>query len=171
MKKTWLKVKINVLQRVLSPFRRIITIMCFKIIRTSEKWNKNYYDSKIEDLYISVSKKKAFLMKERIIDAGKGSQHVKMLLMKTEQGDMQIILRKQDYPDIYEMTKKSKTDEKREINHILNKISINSYLKKNEARKIIEDCKIEYSDKDSIDKILKLAKSGQSMKIIKLNLS
>ena len=98
---------ILILARLKAPFRSRLTKICFKVIVRARKWNQSYYDEVVKGLYVGVRTKEAMQLKERIIDTKKGGTHVKLLMIETPKGEMEIILRKQDYPDLYDSSKKS----------------------------------------------------------------
>jgi len=60
-----------------------ITIYAFKIVLWSRKHAQENFDKNIIEFYKAVRRKQAFVFKTKIISAGKGIKHYKILLVET----------------------------------------------------------------------------------------
>lgn len=74
-------------------------------IEFSAKKNQDYYDAQVFKLYQKVRTRKAFTFKEKIMQAGKGAPHVKILMIETEQGTIRVEIKKQDHPELFKTKK------------------------------------------------------------------
>lgn len=114
IRKWWFKVRLSLdlwyKKYILGRYRKFVAERAFKTVKKVQYWNQAAFDTNVKAMYQAVREKEALLLKERIIDTRKGGQHVKLLMIETPKGEMEIILRKQDYPDLYD-TKKSKSME------------------------------------------------------------
>lgn len=112
IKRRWFKITFSVdlwyKKNILGKYRKFVAERAFKTVQKVQKWNQAAFDTNVKSMYKAVREKEALLLKERIIDTRKGGQHVKLLLIETPAGEMEIILRKEDYPDLYEKAKSKK---------------------------------------------------------------
>ena len=116
MKKTtnWLKNSKKAVKRFLV---KNITTYAFKIAIWSKKYAQDNYDKnvlsmvkglstdKYEDevirLYQFVKRKQAFVFKTKIVGAGKGITHYKLLLVETPHAKIEVKIMKKEHPDFF----------------------------------------------------------------------
>jgi len=94
--------------RILWPYRRIVSQFGFLIIRAVKNWNADFYDKNIKLLYADVRQKEAITLVTKIVDTRKGGKHLKMLIIEAPDSTIEIALREEEYPQIYNTSKKSK---------------------------------------------------------------
>jgi len=96
------------LKKLWFAFLWIVLKFSYRFIEYARKFNQPYYDKQIVVLYQQTRIRQSFEFKEKIVSLGKGEEHVKMLLIETENGDMRVKLDRQDYPNLYSDTIKPK---------------------------------------------------------------
>ena len=95
--------------KILWPYRRLVSIFAFTVIRKSKEWNQDFYDKNIKLLYSVVRKKEAVELVTKIVDTRKGGKHLKLLIIEAPDNTIEIALREEDYPQIYNTSKKAQS--------------------------------------------------------------
>jgi len=81
-------------------------------IQYAQKFNQPFYDKQIVVLYQETKERQSFQFKEKVVSLGKGKEHVKMLLIETEKGELRVKLDREEYPELYKNKTKKTTAKK-----------------------------------------------------------
>lgn len=114
IRKKWFKFKMSAMlwisTHIVWGFRRQIGVWAFAVAHKVQKWNQEFYDEYVKAMYIDVRQKEAFELKTKIIDTRKDGIHVKLLILQTPERELEITLSEQQFPKLYNTSKKVKNE-------------------------------------------------------------
>jgi hypothetical protein len=76
-------------------------MFAFWIIGMVQKWNQEYYDKNIVYLYQKTRVRKAFSFKIKSVGMGKGNRNIKLIMIETEVGKIEVKLSKEKQPHLF----------------------------------------------------------------------
>lgn len=107
VKRVNITIRLTYISKILAPLRRLICIFSLYILKKSKTWNQSWYDIQVKEMYVAVRQKEAILLKTKIIDTRKNSQHLKMLIVQSPDTTIEIALKRIDFPLLYDSSKKA----------------------------------------------------------------